>query len=49
MKYKLIVIWSTGEKEEHIYPTRESAEIAGKGYKTAFGDQVAWYGIGRMA
>ena len=38
--YKLIIIWNTGEREEHPYITEEEAINAGKGYKTAFGDQV---------
>lgn len=40
MKYTLVVVWYTGEKEEHGYNTREQAEKAEKGYKTAFGSQV---------
>lgn len=45
MKYILIVVWESGEKEEHAYNTKEQAEKAGAGYKTAFGKQISWYGI----
>lgn len=39
-KFTLVVVWYTGEKEEHEYNTHEQAERAEKGYKTAFGSQV---------
>ena len=41
---KLFVVWDTGEKETHEYPTREEAEKAKEGYEMAFGSQV-WVGI----
>lgn len=45
MKYVLIIIWDTGEKEEHSYPTREKAEEIEKGMHRAFGKQIQWTGI----
>ena len=42
MKYELIIIWGTGEKEVFEYSTEEKAQEACKGYRTAFGNQVAW-------
>lgn len=45
MTYELVVIWNDGQKEIHEYPTPEDAEKAGIGYKTAFGNQVSWYGV----
>ena len=43
--YRLIIIWYTGEKEEYEYPTREEAEKAELGMRTAFGNQIQWTGI----
>ena len=44
MKYELVVIWETGEKEVHAYATKEEAQAADKGYKMAFGNQISWVG-----
>ena len=48
MKYELIVIWETGEKEIFGYATEEEAQVAGNGYSVAFGNQVAWVGIRKV-
>ena len=40
MRYRLLVIWYTGEKEEHTYTSYEKAKEAEKGYYTAFGNQI---------
>ena len=45
MRYELIVIWETGEKEVHKYSNREDAEEAEKGFRMAFGNQISWTGI----
>lgn len=45
LKYELIIIWETGEKEIHAYNTKEKAEEIGQGMKMAFGNQVQWYGV----
>lgn len=43
--YELVIIWCTGEKDIHGYPTREEAEKAELGMRTAFGSQISWSGI----
>ena len=48
MKYELVVIWETGEKEVHGYKSQEEAEEASRGYKMAFGNQIAWVGIRKV-
>lgn len=45
MKYEVIVIWNTGEKETNTYNSLEKAEEIEKGYKMAFGRQIAYTGI----
>lgn len=40
--YKLTIIWCTGEKETYDYTTREEAEKAELGMRTAFGNQIDW-------
>lgn len=45
MRYELIVIWETGDKEVHSYKSKEKAKEADKGYKMAFGNQISWTGI----
>ena len=49
MKYELVVIWETGEKEVHAYVTEKEAREAGNGYKMAFGNQISWMGIRKEA
>ena len=44
MKYELVVIGETGEKEVHEYATEEEAQAAGNGYKMAFGNQISLVG-----
>ena len=44
MKYEVIVIWETGEKEIYSYITEEEAETSCKGLKMAFGGQISWIG-----
>lgn len=43
--YKLVIIWETGEKEEHLYNTKEEAENIERGMHKAFGKQISWTGI----
>lgn len=38
--YKLIIVWDTGEREEHHFITEEDAIYAGRDYKIIFGNQV---------
>ena len=38
--FKLIIIWYTGEREEHLFNTRTKAERAERGYYIAFGNQI---------
>lgn len=40
MKYELVVIWSTGEKQVFGYATESEAEESKRGYEMAFGAQV---------
>lgn len=49
LKYELVIIWATGEKEIYTYNTEEQAEEIGQGMKMAFGNQVQWYGVRRKA
>lgn len=42
--YELIVVWDTGETDFYEYLTQDEAEEAGKGMKTAFGNQITWFG-----
>ena len=48
MKYRLLVIWSSGEKNEFYYETREEAETIRNGYYTAFGNQISFTCIDKM-
>lgn len=41
-EYELVIIWYTGEKDVHKYFTREEAEKAEHGMRTAFGNQIDW-------
>ena len=45
MRYELVVIWATGEKDIFSYNSREEAEKAGAGMLTALGNQIDWYGV----
>lgn len=40
MKYELIIVWSTGEKETHLYDSLEKAQEIERGLKMAFGSQL---------
>ena len=40
MKYELIVIWETHEKDVHIFTSEEAAKNAEEGIKKAFGKQI---------
>ena len=42
MRYELVIVWETGEKEITQFATKDEAESAGRGMKMAFGEQV-WY------
>lgn len=48
MKYELVIVWSTGEKETYLYDSLDKAQDAEKGYKMAFGSQL-WTCINRKA
>lgn len=48
MKYELVIVWSTGEKESYLYDSLEKAQDIEKGYNMAFGSQV-WTAINRKA
>lgn len=45
MKYELIVIWESGEKEVLPYNDYQEARQAAQYMKTAFGSQISWTGI----
>ena len=47
MKYRLIIIWETGEKESYEFNTKGKAERAARNFRTAFGKQ-AWYCISKV-
>ena len=40
---KLIIVWETGEREEHLYQTQDEAERVARGMQMAFGKQL-WIG-----
>ena len=42
MKYELVIIWGTGEKEIHEYADEALARQAEAGYLKAFGRQIEW-------
>ena len=44
MKYELVVIWSTGEKEVYEYDNERDAEKGGANMRKAFGSQISWVG-----
>ena len=48
MKYELIVIWETGEKEIFEYATEEEAQESCNDFRMIFGNQVSWAGIRRI-
>lgn len=48
MKYELIIIWETGEKEIYTYATEEEAETACRELRTIFGNQISWVGTRRV-
>lgn len=45
IRYELIVIWDTGEKETYDYETLEAARQGEANMRMAFGYQIAWAGI----
>lgn len=45
IKYELIIIWDTGEKEIHDYETYDAAKQGEENMRRAFGYQIAWAGI----
>lgn len=47
MRYELVVVWDTGEKNVYQYETEAEAEAAGHNMKMALGNQIAWYGTRR--
>ena len=44
MKYEVVIIWETGEKEVWAYATEEEAELSCKECKMVFGEQISWIG-----
>ena len=42
---KLVIVWETGEKETHIYDSREKAIEAENGFRMVFGNQISWTGV----
>ena len=44
MKYEVVIIWETGEKEIWTYATEEEAELSCKECKRVFGEQISWIG-----
>ena len=48
MKYELIVIWETGEKEIFEYATEEEAQESCNDFRMIFGNQVAWAGTRKV-
>lgn len=42
MKYKLIVVWYTGERNEYEFQTEEKAQEGERGFKMAFGNQITF-------
>lgn len=44
-KYELIIVWTSGEKENHFYPDREFAERVRDNMLMVFGNQFEWIGI----
>lgn len=45
MKYELIIIWETGEKETYKYNSYEEAKQGADNMKMCFGKQIVWTGI----
>lgn len=45
MKYEVVIIWESGEKEIWTYDTEEEAELSSKECKMIFGEQITWIGI----
>ena len=48
MKYELVVIWETGEKEVFEYDSEEKAQESCNGFKKIFGNQIAWTGTKKV-
>ena len=44
MKYEVVIIWETGEKEIWTYATEEEARTSEREYKAVFREQIAWIG-----
>lgn len=40
MRYELVVVWSTGDKQVFEYATQDEAEQGKRNYEMAFGAQV---------
>ncbi len=49
MRYELIIIWESGEKEVYSYDSKEKAKKIEEGYKIVFGNQISWTGITEKA
>ena len=47
MKYELIVIWQSGEKDIYPYESEDAAEKGKANMKMAFGNQISWMGINK--
>ena len=49
MKYELIVIWETGEKNTYTYDTYEAAKEGEYFMKMANGNQISWTGVNKVS
>jgi hypothetical protein len=45
IKYELVVIWDSGEKDVYDYETYEAAKRGEASMRMIFGCQIAWTGI----
>ena len=45
--YELVIIWDTGEREVHRYPSEDKANEIGYSMRKAFGRQIAFWCVRR--
>lgn len=48
MKFELVIVWETGERDVYEYGDRESAEKGAAGMRMALGNQIRWSGVRPM-
>ena len=48
MRYELVVVWASGDKDVYQYESREAAEKGERGMRMANGNQISWKGIRRI-